>query len=157
MRVPGRHLVADIGAHVQQRLELAFGDTERDHARAVIVDDRVDVRPRLIDAAMDEALEVGRPPARIDRLALERELHNVVLLDALGRTCPREQEALGIVWMARTHVPEGIHDAFMRQDAIGGDDLFEHHIETWHRVCVLWISGTLSPPSWPGLSRPSTS
>src|SRR5262245_59309200 len=57
MRIPGRHLVADIGAHVQQRLELALGDAERDHARAVVVYDRVHIRPRLIDAAVDETLE----------------------------------------------------------------------------------------------------
>src|SRR5262245_3790949 len=133
MRVPGRHVVADVGTHMEKRPELALSNAERDHARAVIVHDRMHIRPRFVDAAMDEALQIGRPLARIDGIALERELHDVVLLDALGRTCAREQEALRVVGMARAHVPERVHDAFVRQDAVGGDDLFEQHVEVGHK------------------------
>src|SRR5262249_59044100 len=110
-------------AHVQERPELAFGDAERNDARAMVVDDAVDVGTRLVDAAMDEALEIGRPPARIDRIALERELHDVVDLDALGRPRPRQQKALRVVGMARADMPERIHDALARQDPVGGYNL----------------------------------
>src|SRR5262245_2820805 len=134
MRVPGRHVVADVGAHMEKRPELAFSNAERDHARAVVVHDRMHIRPRLVDAAVNEALQIGRPVTRIDGIALERELHDVVLLDALGRACAREKEALRVVGMARAHVPERIHDTLMRQDAVGGDDLFEQHVETGHKT-----------------------
>src|SRR5215510_9373610 len=104
------------------------------------------VRPRLIDAAVDEALEIRRPVARVDRIAFERELHDVVLLDALGRTRSRQQEALGIVGMARAHMPERVHDTLMREDAVGGDDLFEQGIEAGHgRFLGLAVISVSSP------------
>ena len=51
--------MAEAAAHVMQRLELLLGDAEWQHARAVIVDDCIDLRPRLVDRTMDEAFEIG--------------------------------------------------------------------------------------------------
>ena len=68
---------------MQQRLELVAGDAERDHARRVVVDHRVNVRPRLVDRAVDEALEIGRAAALVDRGAVERIFDDIVALDAL--------------------------------------------------------------------------
>ena len=81
---------------------------------------------------MDEALEIGRAAARIDRLALERELHDVVLLDAVRRARARQQEALRIVGMARADMAEGVDHAFAGEDAVGGDDFFEQGVELGH-------------------------
>src|SRR5262245_55031890 len=48
--------------------------------------------------------------------------------------------------MARAHVPERVHDALMRQDAVGGDDLFEQHIEVSHgRFLKLAVISVSSP------------
>jgi hypothetical protein len=55
---------------------------------------------------VDEAFEVGRAAARIDRRAVEHELHDVVLLDAVGSARAREQVAPRIVGMAHADVAE---------------------------------------------------
>ncbi len=96
---------------------------------------------------MDEALEIGRLAARVDRLALERELHDVVLLDAVRRPRPRQEEALRIVGVPRADMAERVDHAFGRQDAVGGDEFFEQSIELGH-----WVSlGTSFRGVMPGL------
>ena len=133
---------------------LLAGDAERDHARRMVVHDRMHVRPRLVEAAMDEALEIGRLAARIDRLALERELHDVVLLDAVRRPRPRQEEALRIVGMPRADMAERVDHAFGREDAVGGDEFFEQSIELGH---WRFLSVRRFVASCPALCRASTS
>src|SRR5580704_2467082 len=117
---------------MQERLELLAGDTERDHARRVIVDHSLHVRSRLVDRAMDEALEVGRAAALVDRSAVERIFDDVVLLDALRRPRPRQQVMVGPLGMPRTHMSEGLDDPLARQDPVGGDQFFENEIKLAH-------------------------
>ncbi len=81
---------------------------------------------------MDEALEIGRLAAGIDRLALERELHDVVLLDAIRRPRARQEEVLRVIGMPDADVAERVDHAFGRQDAVGGDEFFEEGIELGH-------------------------
>ncbi len=88
---------------------------------------------------MDETLEIGRTAARIDRLAFERELHDVVLLDAVRRARARQEEALRIVGMPRADVTEGVHHPFRGQDAVGGDEFFEEGVELGHAGSFLVI------------------
>ena len=139
VRIPDRHLVADRGAHVEDRLDLAAGHAERDHAFAVVVHDRHHVRPRLVERAVDEALEIGRAAARIDRVAFEREFHDVGGLDAVGRARAREQIALRIVGMARADMAEGIDDRLAGEDAVGGDELFDDPVELGHQALSFLI------------------
>ena len=82
--IPDRHLVADRCAHVEDRLDLLAGHSERNDAFAVVVHHRHHIRPRFVERAVDESFEIRRTPAGIDRRAVERELHDVVLLDAVG-------------------------------------------------------------------------
>src|SRR5262249_48004537 len=110
------------------------GHPERDHARAVVVHDRVHVFPRLVDAPVDEALEIRRAPARIDGFAFERKLHDVDGLDTLGRSRPRQEETVRIGRMTGADVPERIDDAFARQNAVGGDDFFEDRFKFAHEA-----------------------
>src|SRR6266446_2364426 len=131
---------------MQERLELLAGDPEWDHAWRVIVHDRVHVRSRLEDGAVDEALEIGRAPARIDSGAVEGELHDVVRLDALRRPRPRQEEMLRIVGVAGADMPERVDDAFVGEDAVGGDDFIEQAFELGHRRNS---SSALSPMSSP--------
>src|SRR5262245_13745128 len=81
---------------------------------------------------MDEPLEIRRPPARIDRRAVERELHDVVGLDAVGRARARQQVALRIVGMAHADVAEGIHHALARENAVSGHEFFDEVVELGH-------------------------
>ena len=63
----------------------------------MVVHHGVHVRPRLVDGAVDEALEIRRAAALVDRRAVEGIFDDVVALDALGRTRPRQQIMLRIV------------------------------------------------------------
>ena len=106
--VPDRHLMSDGAAHVHDWPHLPAGDAERDHAGAVVVDHRHHVRPHLIGRAVDEAFEIGPAALGVDRIALQRELHDVADLDPLRRARPRQEIALGIVGMANADVAERI-------------------------------------------------
>ena len=88
-----------------------------------MVADRHDVRPRLIDAAVDHALGVELHRRRRDRLGIERELQNVGRLDQARRARAREQIATGIGRMAHADMAERIEHAFVRQYAVGKRDL----------------------------------
>ena len=92
----------------------------------------MDVGPRLVGAAMDESLEIGRAALGVDRIALQRELHDVVGLDAIRRARARQQEALRIVGMAHADMPEPIHDPFAGEDAVAGDEFFNQLVELGH-------------------------
>ena len=85
---------------------------------------RVNIRSRLENGAVDEALQIGRAPARIDGGAVERELHDVVRLDAVRRARPREQKMLRLVRMTHADMPER-STIFTGEDAVGGDKFFE--------------------------------
>ena len=63
----------------------------------MVVHHGVHVRPRLVDGAVDEALEIRRAAALVDRRAVVGIFDDVVALDALGRARPRQQIMLRIV------------------------------------------------------------
>ena len=50
---------------------------------------------RFVDRAVNEALRVRLAAARLDRRAVERELHEVVDLDAFRRARARQDVAIG--------------------------------------------------------------
>src|SRR5262249_54441528 len=89
MGIPDRHFVADRCAHMEDGFDLLAGHSEWNDAFAVIVHDRHEVRARLVERAVDESLEIGRPTPGIDGRTVERELHDVVALDAVGRARTR--------------------------------------------------------------------
>src|SRR5712671_6078347 len=70
--VPDRHVGADEAAgmdHRPQRRRLR--DAERKNVLGMGMNDRVDVRPRLIDRGMDEPLEIERTLLVAHRLPVE--------------------------------------------------------------------------------------
>lgn len=83
--VPHRHFASDCSRTVHDWLQFLPGKSERYDAAAVIVDHRLDVRPRLIQPAMNVALQISFASAGIDGYTFERELHDVVRFDELGR------------------------------------------------------------------------
>jgi len=59
--------------------------------------DGADIGPRLVDFAVQIALAVGAPTARIDRLAgCDAELENVIGFHQRRRHRPRQQESIRI-------------------------------------------------------------
>ena len=103
----------------------------------MVVHDRHDIRPRFVERAVDEPLEVRRAAARIDRRAIERELHDVIRLDAIGCTRAREKIALRIVRIAHADVSEGIDHALAREDAVCRDKFFDQVIQPGHSVILV--------------------
>ena len=85
----------------------------------------IDVRPRLVDRRMDEALEIERALLVPHRLAVEAELDDVVLLDQLGRERARDEEALRIVGMADADVAVGVDHVLLGEDAVGDDEVLD--------------------------------
>jgi predicted DNA-binding transcriptional regulator YafY len=77
---------------------------------------------------MDEAFDIRRETFRLfrlDRIAGERVGEDVLGLDQLGRARPRQQIDNVVLGMAHADMAEGIDDAFIGQDAVGGDQLVD--------------------------------
>ena len=72
----------------------------------MVVHHGVHVRPRLVDGAVDETLQIRRAAALVDRGAVESIFDDVVALDALRRTRPRQQIMLRIVGVASADMAE---------------------------------------------------
>src|SRR5262249_15790342 len=94
-------------------------DGEGRGGRRVAVDDGVDVRPHLVDLAVDEPLFVGTTPLRIDRLAVEIVLHDVVGRDRRWRDRARHQITVWIAGIADADMTEAIENLFVREDTVG--------------------------------------
>src|ERR1700694_4885668 len=91
--------------------------------------DRVDVGPRLIDAAMDDALAVERHARRRYRLGVERELVDVRGLDQLRAARAGEEIAARIAGVAHADMAEAVEHAFVGDDAIGEGELIAGLVE----------------------------
>src|SRR2546423_258628 len=83
----------------------------------------VDVRPRLEDLAMDHALRIGPRHRRHDWVGVEIVFEDVVRLHQSGCTRAREKIALRIVRMAHADMAEGIEDALVGDDTVGGREI----------------------------------
>ncbi len=123
-RVPERRSRAHAGAEVVDRLELHAGNAERQDRRRVMVADRVHLRPRLVDLAVDDALAVEPLLDRLDDLRVERELVNVLRLHQLRPARARQQIAARIGRMAHADVAEGVEHAFVGDHAVGARQQF---------------------------------
>ena len=62
--IPDRNVAAHVARHVGDAAHRRLRDAERQHGLGVGMDDGVDVGPRLVDRAVDEALEIGRAACR---------------------------------------------------------------------------------------------
>src|SRR5215207_5354965 len=82
---------------------------------------------------MNEPLEIRGAVATIDRRAVEHELHDVAILDAIRRARTREQIALRIVGMSHTDVTERIHHSLVGENAVGSHELFDDGVQLGHR------------------------
>ena len=87
--------------------------------------DRLHIRARAIDLAMDEALQIHAPAGRIERRTVKVEGDDVFGPDQTWRHVAREQEVprRGVVTHAR--MPESVDDPLAVQDAVGDDELVD--------------------------------
>ena len=83
------------------------------------VHDRVDVRPHLVDLAMDEALAIGRAAVGIDRIAVEIEGDDVRHRHVARRHRLHLQIAVGIARVAHADMAEGVEHAVLGEDVVG--------------------------------------
>src|SRR5208282_2073240 len=86
----------------------------------------------LVERAMDEALVIGPPAARLERLALEGEFHDVLGGDAFGRPRARQEIALGIMRVPGADMAEAVDHAHGGKDAIGRNQIFDQFVITRH-------------------------
>jgi hypothetical protein len=76
-----RHFGKQEGAEVEHRPQRCAADAERNDPGRMRMDDGFDVRPRLVNLAMDKALEKACTPLRIDGIGIEVVFHDVVCRD----------------------------------------------------------------------------
>src|SRR5437763_473553 len=82
-RLPLRAPAAEQRGHVPQRAHRHAGAAERHDRGRMVVHDREHIGPRLVDLAVDETLGHRFPAARIERVAVEVVLEDVLGLHAL--------------------------------------------------------------------------
>jgi hypothetical protein len=86
----------------------------------MVVNDRFDVRSRLINFAVDKPLPIQTAISGVNRVAIEIEFHNVVHGNELWRYSPRHQEPVRVTIVPHADVPHCIEDALIRENAVGG-------------------------------------
>src|SRR5262245_50515159 len=64
------------GRPVIDRFQRHLADPEWYQRRCMSVNDRNDIRPCLVDFAVNESFGVKRPASRVDRIAVEIEFHD---------------------------------------------------------------------------------
>jgi hypothetical protein len=108
---------------VEERDERDAGRAERQHGGGVVMADRIHVRPRFVDLAVDHHLAVEPHARRHHRLGIERHLQHVGRLDQLGGAVPRDEIAVRILRVADADVSERVDDAFVGENAVGDGEL----------------------------------
>jgi L-ascorbate metabolism protein UlaG (beta-lactamase superfamily) len=86
----------------------------------------VHVGPRLVDLAVDAALEVHQPPALIDRIGIEVVLHDVVDRDHRRRQRTRQEIAVGRAGMAHAAMAVAIEHTLVGADVIRVHQVLEY-------------------------------
>ena len=94
-------------------------------AARMTVRNRHHVSPLLVDPAVEVPLDERLAPARIARLAVERQLHDVVSRHQRGRKRTRHQESIRIPRMPHGDVTRRIEHALIDEDAAGRGEIFE--------------------------------
>ena len=85
----------------------------------------MDVRPRAVDLAMDEAFEIGGPAVRRDRLSVQVELDHVGCPHQRRRHAAGEQEPVGSSGMTDADMAETVDHVLVEQDVIGVDQVLD--------------------------------
>src|ERR1041385_1692212 len=109
------------------------------------------VGSRLVDGAVDKALEVWCASVVSGRFPFEVELEDVRTLDEGGSKRMRKEKTLGIIRVPHADVAVGVDDVLAGEDAVGDDELrdqpFNHEFQILleESISSLAVSPT-SPP-----------
>src|SRR6266852_7508519 len=112
-------------SHVEKRPHRDHRDAERHDRGRMIVHDRVYVRTRLEDLAVNEALAHRLSSPRIDRAAVQIVLHDVLGHHQFRRERARQKIALGVAFRAHAYVSVSVDDAVLGENSIGRDEVFD--------------------------------
>ena len=116
-----------MGAHetagVDDRPQWRGRDGEGQHIFGMGVNDRMYVRARFVDRAVDKSFEIQRATVAADRIAVQSEFHHVAALDQFRTARTRQDVALGMAGMANTDMAVSIDDSFVGEDAVGDHEL----------------------------------
>ena len=138
--VPHRHgLVGaadNAASHMQNLLKRARGDAEGDHCITVVVDHGGDIRPRLIDGAVDRPLHIDRAVALVDGVVVERKFHQVGAADDFRAARAGQKIALWIIRMPDADMAKSVDHIFPRQNAVGHGQIPECLVEVGHWCCL---------------------
>jgi hypothetical protein len=106
------------------RLHLDRGQAERNHHLGMRVNDRHDIRARLVDLAMNVTLAVDAPALGIDRLAVGHpELQQVIKRHQGRRHGARHEEDVRVLCRAHRDVTEAVENGLVHQDPVRGDEI----------------------------------
>src|SRR5579862_5231850 len=99
---------------------------------AVAVNNGLNIRPKLINPAVNESLEIRLGRNRGGGHAVVRKFHDIAGFDQFWRSRARKQKTAGIVGVASANMSKSVHDPLGRQNAIGGHKVFNQRIEIGH-------------------------
>ena len=136
------------GAEVEHGHERHAGNRERHDRGRMMMTHRVHVRPRLENLAVDDALRIGPRHRRHDRIGVEIVFEDVAGLHQRWRARAREKIALRVVRIAHADVAEGIENALVRDNTIGGSKIAAQLCERiGHETFPLTDGGVCAPPA----------
>src|ERR1700691_786453 len=101
--------------------ELFTRQSKRDGTAAVAVNNRLNMRSRLIKSGVDESFQVWFFRGFVGGFPVESEFHDVAGFNQFGRLRARKQKTAGILRVAHAYVSKRVNDPLGRQDSIGDD------------------------------------
>ena len=89
---------------------------------------RLNLRPCLVQPAMDKSLEISFSRRQIDGRAVEGKFLDVARFHKLGRLRARKQKAFWFLRVSRAHMAKRIDNFLRRQYPVGGDQILDHMV-----------------------------
>ena len=123
--VEHRRALAQEGRAAHHRAQPGVAVAERDEARGVIVQHRHHVGARLVDFAMDHALEEQPGLAQPHRIVVEIAGDDVGRGDQRRRHAARDPIMLRMGVIARADMPVGVEHAVVGEDAVGRHQIIQ--------------------------------
>ncbi len=126
--VEHRHAAGQEGGHMEHRLHLRFDQAEGDDRGRMAVDDGIDVGPRPINLAMDEALDGSGGCVRVARVAVEAEFDDVAGRHQGRRQGARHQVTVRRIRMTVGHMAGAVDHLLIGQDPVGGGQVGQKRV-----------------------------
>ena len=129
--IPHRHMRAHVARHMRHTAQRRLRNAERQRVFGMRMHHCADLGLRLINRAVDEALEIGRPRVA-DRRAIQHELDDVVLGDMFRAQRAGQQVAVRLGRMPHADMAVGIDHALVGQDPVGDHQVPDGEFQRVH-------------------------